>query len=55
MLASTARCPTCRRPRPRPWRAGPTIGQDTEYVLRDLLGFTDDEITRSGRSPQALT
>ncbi|MGA0238206.1 MAG: CoA transferase [Acidimicrobiales bacterium] len=28
-----------------PWRAGPTIGQDTEYVLRDLLGFTDDEIT----------
>jgi crotonobetainyl-CoA:carnitine CoA-transferase CaiB-like acyl-CoA transferase len=29
-----------------PWRAGPTIGQDNEYVLKELLGFTDDEITR---------
>lgn len=28
-----------------PWRAGPTIGQDNEHVLKDLLGFTDDEIT----------
>ena len=28
-----------------PWRAGPTIGQDNEYVLKELLGFTDDEIT----------
>lgn len=28
-----------------PWRAGPTIGQDNEFVLKDLLGFTDDEIT----------
>lgn len=28
-----------------PWRAGPTIGQDNEHVLRELLGFSDDEIT----------
>lgn len=28
-----------------PWRAGPTIGQDNEYVLKDLLGFSDEEIT----------
>ncbi len=30
-----------------PWsahRAGPTIGEDSEYVLADLLGFTEDEI-----------
>ncbi len=30
----------------RPTRAGPTIGEHTEFVLGDLLGFTDDEITR---------
>ena len=30
---------------PSPWRAGPTIGEDNEQVLRDLLGFSDDEIT----------
>lgn len=29
---------------PRPWRAGPTIGEHSQHVLRDLLGFTDDEI-----------
>ncbi len=29
----------------RPNRAGPTVGEHTETVLRDLLGFTDDEIT----------
>ncbi len=28
-----------------PTRAGPTIGEHNETVLRDLLGFTDDEIT----------
>lgn len=28
-----------------PTRAGPTIGQHNEHVLKDLLGFTDDEIT----------
>ena len=25
-------------------RAAPTLGQDNEYVYRDVLGFTDDEI-----------
>lgn len=29
----------------RPWRAGPTIGEHNEQILKDLLGFTDDEIT----------
>ena len=28
-----------------PWRAGPTIGEHNEQILKDLLGFTDDEIT----------
>ena len=28
-----------------PTRAGPTIGEHNEHVLKDLLGFTDDEIT----------
>ncbi len=28
-----------------PWRAGPTIGEDTTEVLRDHLGFSDDEIS----------
>ena len=28
-----------------PWRAGPTIGEHNEQVLRGLLGFSDDEIT----------
>jgi len=28
-----------------PWRAGPTIGEHSDQVLRDLLGFTDDEVT----------
>jgi len=28
----------------RPWRAGPTIGEHSEHVLADLLGFTDAEI-----------
>jgi crotonobetainyl-CoA:carnitine CoA-transferase CaiB-like acyl-CoA transferase len=29
----------------RVWRAAPTIGQDNDHVLRDLLGYRDDEIT----------
>jgi crotonobetainyl-CoA:carnitine CoA-transferase CaiB-like acyl-CoA transferase len=29
----------------RPTHAGPTIGQHTEHVLRDHLGYTDDEIS----------
>ncbi len=29
----------------RPTHAGPTIGQYTEHVLRDHLGYTDDEIS----------
>ena len=28
-----------------PRRAGPTIGEHNEQILKDLLGFTDDEIT----------
>ena len=28
-----------------PTRAGPTIGEHSEQVLHDILGFTDDEIT----------
>ncbi|MEM9464373.1 MAG: CoA transferase [Actinomycetota bacterium] len=28
-----------------PTRAGPTIGEHNEAVLKDVLGFTDDEIT----------
>ena len=27
-----------------PWRAGPTIGEHSDHVLRDLLGFGDEEI-----------
>lgn len=27
-----------------PWRAGPTIGEHSDLVLRDLLGFGDEEI-----------
>jgi len=26
-------------------RAAPTIGQDNDHVLRDLLGYDDDRIT----------
>lgn len=29
----------------RPTHAGPTIGQHTEHVMRDILAYTDDEIT----------
>ena len=25
--------------------SGPTIGEHNEQILKDLLGFTDDEIT----------
>ena len=25
--------------------AGPTLGQHTDHVLRDLLGYNDDQIT----------
>jgi len=26
------------------WRAGPCLGQDNEYVYKELLGYSDDEI-----------
>ena len=26
-------------------RTGPTLGQDNDHVLRDLLGYDDDRIT----------
>jgi benzylsuccinate CoA-transferase BbsF subunit len=26
------------------WKAGPCIGEDNEYVLKKLLGYTDDDI-----------
>ena len=29
----------------RPTHAGPTIGQHTELVLREHLGYTEDEIS----------
>lgn len=29
---------------PRLWKAGPCLGQDNEYVYKELLGYTDDEI-----------
>jgi crotonobetainyl-CoA:carnitine CoA-transferase CaiB-like acyl-CoA transferase len=29
---------------PLPVRAAPTLGQDTDYVLRDILGYKDTEI-----------
>ena len=25
------------------WRAAPTLGQDNDYVYRDLLGVSDEE------------
>ena len=25
-------------------RAGPTFGQDNEYLLREILGLSDDEV-----------
>jgi crotonobetainyl-CoA:carnitine CoA-transferase CaiB-like acyl-CoA transferase len=34
-------------------RAGPTLGQDTDWVLGDLLGLDDDEIERL-RAPGAV-
>lgn len=27
-----------------PWRAGPTVGQDRDHILHDLLGFTEPEV-----------
>ena len=29
----------------RPWRAGPLVGEHTQQVMSEILGFTDDEIT----------
>lgn len=29
----------------RPWRAGPMVGEHTQLVMSDILGFSDDEIT----------
>ncbi len=29
----------------RPWRAGPMVGEHTQQVMSEILGFTDDEIT----------
>lgn len=29
----------------RPWRAGPLVGEHTQQVMSDILGFSDDEIT----------
>ena len=26
------------------WKAGPCLGEDNEYVYKDILGYTDDEI-----------
>jgi crotonobetainyl-CoA:carnitine CoA-transferase CaiB-like acyl-CoA transferase len=26
------------------WKAGPCLGQDNEYVYKELLGYSDDEI-----------
>ena len=31
---------------PRLWRAAPTLGQDNEYVYKDLLGLSDQEFDR---------
>jgi len=28
----------------RPWRAGPLVGEHTQQVMSDILGFSDDEI-----------
>ena len=28
------------------WRGAPRLGQDTEWILKDLLGYDDDEIAR---------
>jgi benzylsuccinate CoA-transferase BbsF subunit len=30
---------------PRFWKAGPCLGEDNEYVYRDLLGYSEDEIS----------
>jgi crotonobetainyl-CoA:carnitine CoA-transferase CaiB-like acyl-CoA transferase len=27
-----------------PWRPAPLLGEHTDYVLRDVLGLTDEEI-----------
>jgi crotonobetainyl-CoA:carnitine CoA-transferase CaiB-like acyl-CoA transferase len=35
-------------------RAGPVIGEHTEWVLRDLLGLSDDEIAEAAAA-DALT
>ncbi len=29
----------------RPWRAGPLVGEHTQQVMSEILGFSDDEIT----------
>jgi len=29
---------------PRLWRAGPCLGQDNEYIYKEILGYSDDEI-----------
>ena len=29
----------------RPWRAGPLVGEHTQQVMSEILGFTDEEIT----------
>lgn len=29
---------------PRVWKAAPCLGEDNEYVYKEILGFTDDEI-----------
>lgn len=29
----------------RPWRAGPLVGEHTQQVMSELLGFSDDEIS----------
>jgi benzylsuccinate CoA-transferase BbsF subunit len=39
---------------PLPVRPAPTLGQDTEYVLRDILGYSEERITAL-REKQALT
>jgi crotonobetainyl-CoA:carnitine CoA-transferase CaiB-like acyl-CoA transferase len=39
---------------PLPVRAAPTLGQDTEYVLREILGYGEAEIAGL-RERQVLT
>ena len=29
----------------RPWRAGPLVGEHTQQVMSEILGFSDKEIT----------